>query len=236
MERLIVVIFCGLFLSGCTPYYTVPASELVVTSEPVKPPFKPYLADYLVALKEVESPANFKVQYGDTKIVRFEDAGVTRFEFEDDFIRTSWLVTSRQIAFTLTNKSDHTIKIVWDEAVYVDIEGLTHRVFHSGVKYSERNNPQPPTSVLKGARIEDLLAPIDKAYLDDSRYSAGWKQRPLFAIYINEPEAFERIKSQVVGKELKVLLPIKVEESVNEYIFTFKIEDLIKGREQGMYD
>jgi hypothetical protein len=35
------------------------------------------------------------------------------------------------------------------------------------------------------------------------------------------------LKSLYVGKVVKISLPIKIEETTNEYLFTFKIEDFV---------
>ncbi len=36
------------------------------------------------------------------------------------------------------------------------------------------------------------------------------------------------IPQQYIGKSVRVLIPLKIEEVTNEYMFTFKVEDFIK--------
>lgn len=36
---------------------------------------------------------------------------------------------------------------------------------HSGVKYTDRNNSQPATSIPKGASLSDILLPTDNVFL-----------------------------------------------------------------------
>lgn len=121
--------------------------------------FKSYVADYSIGLKTVESPANAKQQFGDTKVVNFQDGTTNKYRYEDDYINIVWYVGSKQFNFDLTNKSGHTLKINWDDISYVDYKGQTGRVMHSGVKYNERNNSQPASTVPKGASLSDLLLP-----------------------------------------------------------------------------
>ena len=105
-----------------------------------------HTVDYDFRLKEVERPVDARERYGEQKIVRFQDEGVTKYSFEDEMIKIVWLPTSYGFDFVLSNRTDHSIKIIWDEAVFVDEKGRSKRVMHSGVKYTERNNPQPPTT------------------------------------------------------------------------------------------
>lgn len=116
---------------------------------------------YDVSLSSVESPVNAKVKYGETKIASFEEDGQSKYRYEDDFINISWYVGIHKFYFTLKNKSDYSMKIPWDDIVYVDISSNTQRVMHSGVKYTDRNSSQPATIVPKNASISDVLLPTD---------------------------------------------------------------------------
>jgi hypothetical protein len=185
-----------------------------------------YSGTYKVGLLEVESPKNIKQQFGETKIVNFQDQGVTKYSYEDGLIKIIWLPLKTQFSFSLTNKSDHSMKIIWDEAVYVNENGSSQKVFHSGVKYTDKNSTQPPTTVVKGASVEDLIMPTDNAYYVSGQYG-GWQELPLFRNSASTPEELNTLKASYVGKTVKVLLPVKIEDVTNEYLFTFKIEDFI---------
>ncbi len=100
--------------------------------------FKSYVASYSVGLSTVESPADAKQQFGETKVVTFNEEGVSKYRYEDDYIDIVWFVGSKQFNFTLKNKSGHTLKINWDDISYVDTKGQVGRVMHAGVKYTER--------------------------------------------------------------------------------------------------
>jgi hypothetical protein len=186
-----------------------------------------YTGTYKVGLQEVESPKNVRDQYGETKVVNFMDQGVTKYSYEDGLIKIVWLPGNSQFSFALLNKSDHSIKILWDEAVYVNENGSSQKIMHSGVKYIDRTNIQPPTTVVKGASIEDLVMPTDNVYFVSGQYG-GWRETPLFKNNASTSEELEVIKTAYIGKTVKILLPLKIEDTTNEYLFTFKIEDFVK--------
>ena len=73
--------------------------------------FKNYVADYSIGLKTGESPANAKQQFGETKVVNFQDGTTNKYRYEDDYINIVWYVGAKQFNFDLTNKSGHTLKI-----------------------------------------------------------------------------------------------------------------------------
>lgn len=85
--------------------------------------FKSYVATYSVGLSAVESPADDKQQFGETKVVTFDEDGVNKYRYEDDYINIVWYVGTKQFNFNLTNKSGHSMKINWDDVSYVDTKG-----------------------------------------------------------------------------------------------------------------
>jgi len=181
-----------------------------------------FRASYDIRLTEVERPAQAKQRYGEQKITQIEEEGVNKYYFEDEMVKIVWIPTSSHVSFILTNKTNHSIKIVWDEAAFVDENGVSHRVMHSGVKYIDRNNPQPPSVVVRNGTITDLVIPTDNIHYVSGQYGY-WKKVPLFPVSSVNAEKL-RSRSQIyIGKTIQVLLPLQIEDVVNEYIFTFEI-------------
>ena len=187
---------------------------------------KSYVANYSVGLATVESPADAKQQFGDTKVVSFNEEGVSKYRYEDDYIDIVWYVGLKQFNFTLKNKSGHTLKINWDDVSYVDVKGQVGRVMHSGVKYVDRNSSQPATTVPKGASISDILLPTDNVYYVSGQYG-GCRESDLVPCVYNTPEAFNAEAPSLVGKTMTVMMPIMIENVQNDYTFTFNIEKLL---------
>lgn len=188
--------------------------------------FKSYIASYSVGLSAVESPADAKQQFGETKVVTFNEEGVSKYRYEDDYINIVWYVGLKQFNFTLNNKSGHRLKINWDDISFVDTEGQVGRVMHSGVKYTERNNSQPATTVPKGASISDILLPTENVYFVSGQYG-GWRENYLLPCVYQTPEAFNAGASSLVGKTMTIMMPIMIENVQNDYTFTFNIDKLL---------
>lgn len=188
--------------------------------------FKSYVASYSVGLMSVESPADAKQQFGETKVVTFSEEGVSKYRYEDDYIDIVWYVGSKQFNFTLKNKSGHTLKLNWDDVSYVDTKGQVGRVMHSGVKYTDRNNSQPATTVPKGASISDILLPTENVYFVSGQYG-GWRENYLIPCVYQTPEAFNAGASSLVGKTMTIMMPIIIENVQNDYTFTFNIDKLL---------
>ena len=182
-------------------------------------------AYYDIGLKEVERPAQARERYGEQKITKVEQEGVDKYFFEDQMVKIVWIPTSSQVSFILNNKTAHSIKVLWDEAAFVDENGVSHRVMHSGVKYIDRNNPQPPSVVVRSGTIKDLIIPTANIYYVRGKYG-GWREAPLFPTSSVKAEELRSKAEKYVGKTIQVLLPLQIEDVVNEYIFTFEVKSV----------
>ena len=207
MKKLLILLFAGLMLQSCSMFR----------------------ANYLVGLSSVESPANAKQQFGETKVVNFKDGNLSKYRYEDDYIDIIWYVSTKQFNFDLKNKSGHTIKINWDDVSFVDINGKTGRVMHAGVKYNERNNSQPATTIPKNATISDLLLPTDNVYFMSGQYG-GWQEKDLIPSTYSTQEDYNAYAKGYVGKKMTILMPIMIENVQNDYTFEFSIDELIENK------
>lgn len=164
---------------------------------------------YVSTLSKVEKPSNPSVKYGKTTTVK--DMGVTKYSYEDNFINIIIFGNSEKFSFTLKNVSQSTQKLIWDEAVFVNTNGSTSKVMHSGIKYSQREAPQTPSTIIKGATLDDIACPTDNVY-----YSDNLKQWNIHSMY---PQTISN-KTYTV----QLMLPIQIKDVVNEYIFIFDVK------------
>ncbi len=169
----------------------------------------------VVHLSAVESPENAKVQFGKRKVLTFNDGDKQECRYVDDYINIVWIVDYEGFGFSLTNKTDYTIKINWDDISYIDITGNVRRVMHSGVKNIDKSNSQPATSIPRKATITDLLLPADNVYYESGKYG-GWRIEPLIPDTTYSSGGAE-------GKTMTILMPIMIENVQNDYIFEFVI-------------
>lgn len=181
-------------------------------------PFKDALkGSYKTALIKVEKPEDSTNRYGETKTI--QDDGVDKYSYNDSIIDITISGTKEQFNFVLKNISNHSLKIIWNEAAFVDIDGSTSKIMHVGTKYSQRESDQPATVVIKGAKIDDVATPTANVYYDEgikigySTIGSGWKTKSML------PEEY---KGKEAG-EIRLMLPIQVKDVVNEYTFVFRV-------------
>lgn len=80
-------------------------------------------------------------------------------------------------SFSVQNKTSEPSRIIWDESAVVVPEGSSSRVIHDGVKYSEMENSQPPTTIPPGANLDEYVGPINKISYSSN---LGWFEEGLF--------------------------------------------------------
>ena len=141
--------------------------------------------------------------------------------YKDSLININWTYESSRIAFNLKNESDQTIKVLWNDAAIIDINGNTKRTFHNGIKYIDREKEQSPTSIYKGSSLSDLLSPIENVSFISGKYG-GWQIAPILKTKYNLL-AEEFYDPELVDKKIKVALPLIINEKLAEYLFEFDI-------------
>jgi hypothetical protein len=178
-----------------------------------------YVAHYEVSLVEVQRSPSAQARFGDMKIA--PDPAKGFFMAEDQLLRIIWAGPDDQLGFDLLNKSDSPVKIVWDDAVYVDITGQNRRVIHSGVKLADRNSPQAPSVIPNKGRLNDIVYPSDHV-----SYYGNWSQRPMFPCLregyaCTDPD--RKLAAAHTGLAYRVLLPVEVGKERYPYSFVFKV-------------
>lgn len=225
LSTLLIILFGTAFLIGCmTGLGTLKSTT--------------YSASYNMSLFKVERPEKATQRYGAQKVDTLSGGSKYKFSFEDNLVKILWLAGSRNIAFSLENKTDHSIKIPWDEAAFVDERGRSHRVMHAGVKYNDREKPQAPSIVVRKGTLEDIVFPTDYVrWQEGSRYTSGrWDEDPLLldfdyhGTYLKGTyptfASFDSAVKSNIGKTYQVLLPLQIEDVINDYIFTFRVESV----------
>lgn len=161
---------------------------------------------------------------------------VNKDNYSDEDMDIQFKVLDQEVDFTIKNKTSQNIKIIWDEVVYVNTEGMAGKMFHAGVKYDKRYEEQVSTNVPKGAMMTERLIPSDNVY-HVNRFSTlkpvwtpesefwGFK----FLLETKGKKSFLKTESpKNIGKTIQVQLPLEVNGEKNFYIFTFEIKE-VKG-------
>lgn len=188
--------------------YNNKKSEEYLLSE-AKSCFDPYVKIMNTAyLSKVEKPENAEIRYGET--ITVNDSTVTKFRYTDNVIDLLIFAGDNKFNFILKNVYNSTIKLVWDEAAFIDYDGETSKVMHKGVKYSEREASQPASVIIKGAKLEDIAVPTKNV-----RYSDTAKE------WVTDDMLLQR-------GEIKLMIPIQIKEVINEYVLVFKVKKSYK--------
>lgn len=164
---------------------------------------------YTLALTKVEKPIDPSIRYGETVVVK--DSNLTKYSYVDNIIDLLIYANDRDFLISLKNISSNTIKIVWDEAVYVGVDNSSSKIIHTGTKYANRYESQPATVVIKNSKIEERITPSDLIYYDDVLYNK-WTSEYLI-----------RSGEKMLGKQMKLMLPIQIKDVMNEYLFVFDV-------------
>lgn len=155
----------------------------------------------------------------------------TSLLFENDTLNVKFDITASEINFDIKNKLSDPFKIIWDDASVV-MFGENKKIIHKGVKYIDRSNAMPATSIPGGVSWSDLVVPADNIYYREGTYSqyvsvsGGWETKPLYPNYLDTKSKDNIDIQSFVGQEMELYLPIKFNEKEVYYRFKFKVEDI----------
>jgi hypothetical protein len=153
--------------------------------------------------------------------------------YEDNDLKISFSVGTKEIDFEIYNKTDKSIKIIWDETSFIPY-GEGKKVMHKGVKYVDRNAAQVPTTIPSKTSWSDMVVPTDNVYYKQGYYSqyvsnpGGWETTDLWLTAdFNKPET-EAVVMKLKGLKYRLLMPMEVNGIKKEYTFNFEITDVVK--------
>jgi len=153
--------------------------------------------------------------------------------YEDNDLKISFSVGTKEIDFEIYNKTDKSIKIIWDETSFIPY-GEGKKGMHKGVKYVDRNAAQVPTTIPSKTSWSDMVVPTDNVYYKQGYYSqyvsnpGGWETTDLWLTAdFNKPET-EAVVMKLKGLKYRLLMPMEVNGIKKEYTFNFEITDVVK--------
>ncbi|HBN08094.1 MAG TPA: hypothetical protein DD435_05425 [Cyanobacteria bacterium UBA8530] len=141
------------------------------------------------------------------------NVGGAPMEFDDRRIAAKFEFWKKQFSLTLTNRSKTPIRLLWEEATFIDADEHSHRVLHRGERIQEK---QPPTLLGPGATLVDFVSQEDAEYLVSAL--APTRKRAVSRIYsgpIDKPPTSEE------GVQVAFYLPIAVNGTTEPYVFKF---------------
>jgi hypothetical protein len=153
--------------------------------------------------------------------------------YEDNDLKITFTVGTKEIDFEIYNKTDKSVKIIWDETSFIPY-GEGKKVMHKGVKYTDRDAAQVPTSIPSKTSWSDIIVPTDNVYFRQGYYSqylsnpGGWETNDLWiSADFNKPET-EAVVMKLKGWKYRLVMPMEVNGVKKEYTFNFEITDIVK--------
>lgn len=164
-----------------------------------------------------------KYQYDISMIEPIESR---ELKYQDELIDIQFRFSEKRIGFSINNLSNNGIVIDWDK-VSIVWRGEANKVFHTNVKYSEREKSQAPTSIPPKSQLVDEILPIDAAYYSkggtyNGIYIPGkWKELNLFPEKKKSTKDENKLKERI-GTNFAVYIPMEISGETVEYNFIFK--------------
>jgi hypothetical protein len=227
MKR-IVLFFLAICLTGCAG---------------IKPVYLKYTADLIHVTESSKEGVVIPVKVGS-----FDN----KYAFEDSFVLTEMFFTPVGINFTINNKTAKTIKILWDDAAFIEKDGTASKVMHNGIKYTDRNNSMPPTIIPANGKIEETATPTNRIVWVQGYYSrygstpGYWNNQGIFDYlymvggitgipvensYEDTANRLLKAAEKNIGSKIGLLLPIQMKDITKEYTFTFEVKSVHLNKE-----
>lgn len=199
----------------------------------VSPTMRKEPITYAVSLQAVQRPASAEQRYGKQTIAVLTDSGTRRFRYTDSLVNLTFFTDGSSVNFLLENKTTFPIQLGWTEAAFVDLDGQSQPVMHAGVRYTDCAAPKAPSVIPGGGRLVDQAIPCNYVQFISAGSYSKWMTIPFLLPYQVRADsaaiAFPKLRTEMKGKTVRLLLPLKVQDVVNDYTFTFVIDDLSLG-------
>lgn len=141
--------------------------------------------------------------------------------FKDDYITIQFKFDESAVKFQLQNVSDLPISIVWENVAM----SLNNRAFpvknNSTLFQTEMSHPLPVMIPSLGY-IREMVIPRENVTWEKD----GWKEKDLFPTDDMGSAARKKLIMKYNGSVVKLMLPVRIGEIVQDYSFTFKVKGI----------
>ncbi len=163
----------------------------------------------------------------DTYVGRSYYESLLSMDYKDSLLSARLIPLETSFAIILKNLSNYTMKIIWDEAVFVDTEGTSDNIIHAGVKFKEKEKTQVPSTIIKGATLKDNISCKKNINWIESKTNFTWKFGIGFTNeytpgHWSEQAMYPNSSTVVEPLFMQLMLPIQIKDEINEYIFSIK--------------
>lgn len=184
-----------------------------------------FVPEWSASLVQVERPAKARERYGPQALSTATDTGVTKYRFEDRLVSVTIFALSDRIGFNVENKTDNSVRLIWNDAAFVDIAGKSQPIMHEGIKYTDCAGNKTPSVIVRRGALADAAIPCGNVSFGYS----SWVVSPLLPhdrlLAADTTNSLSHYREHV-GKTVSLLLPLQIEDVVNDYLFTFRVDSV----------
>ncbi len=166
---------------------------------------------YNMSLREVQRPANVAERWGAFTLEKSQDG----FTYQDNLLQLLVVPARGSFLVTVQNKTPHSMQFIWDQASYVGLDGFSGPVASGETRCIQMGQSRPPETIPADARAIITIIPSSMVY---TPYGGGCAVRD-FVPADSTAAKFE-------GKEARLILPLRVQDNLNEYTLVFRMTDI----------
>ncbi len=156
--------------------------------------------------------------------------------FEDSNVQFIFVLSPEKISVEIRNKTDRNIELVGNKAEFIDHQGESHTVLYGNDFYNElrfyADNGEyvAPMRIVPGSAITGHL--WINTFLDITLMKDWRRVKPVDIDNSRIPffpkNSFEGRGKKLIGSTFRLILPIDFDGRISNYMFTFKIDDVIE--------
>jgi len=175
-------------------------------------------AFYNSRLQEVERQKNTGKKYGSHEITKQKNRSSLNYVYEDEVINVKFLVT-KGIKVNIRNKTKYSLRVNVGEGAFVSSTGEADRLLTGSMSFSDRNKSPRPIVIPQRASAKETIIPKSKVSM--GRYDV--EVEPVVSPVVVDPSSESILVELNVGNTFRLILPIEIEGTVNEYTFKFEV-------------
>jgi hypothetical protein len=135
-------------------------------------------------------------------------------------------IGTNQIEFVLFNDSDQPIEILWNDSSLISVDRTAGRIFHKGVKYADREQSLPNTTVPPQAKVDEMAIPAQNVQFEERRFSSGWETTPLLPSRWPVDTA-EKLMNGLKGRKVVLFLQVMIAGKKVPVSLPFEVADVL---------
>ena len=167
--------------------------------------------------------------------------------YEDKNIKATLTIDSltKGINVMIANNTQYPIKVNYNNITFSDTNNKNYRMMSKNLSYDEKNSYHQSMIILKDSHIHDEFTPVNN-FIGINKISTniyGYRTTAISKIFTNilpidldkssqclekrRKNALDNNRKNYVGSKIKMYIPIEIDGITNEYLFIFKVKNVI---------